>query len=101
MSVTKEEVRNTAKLARLNFNEEEITALQDSMTSIVEMFDNLSEVCTEEVKHLDILPKQKLEKFPKENPSDGQNCTETVASFAIEFDKNSQEFLVPQVIDEE
>lgn len=101
MSVTKNEVLSTAELARLDLSEKEVSELEVSMSNIVTMFDDLSKVCTDKVKHLDILPKQKLEKFPEQNPNMNSDMTDYIPSFAVEFDSNTKEFLAPKVIEEE
>lgn len=98
MSVTKQEVISTAKLARLKFSDSEIDSLADSMNKIVAMFDQLSQVCTDKVQHLDILPCQRLEDFPEQNPQESTDKSGNFNSFAIEFENG--EFLAPKVIDE-
>lgn len=52
MSLTREEVLNVAKLARLEFNEEEIIRFQADLNNILEYIDVLGEINTEEVEPL-------------------------------------------------
>lgn len=101
MSVTRSDVINTAKLANLALDENAIPELQESMNKIVTMFDDLNSVNTESVKHLDILQQTQLESLPTSNKAHDEDNIENISEFAIEFDKNTGEFLVPKVIDEE
>lgn len=101
MSVTKPEVINTAKLANLAISEDMIPELQDSMNKIVAMFDQLSAVNTDQVKHLDILQKTELETLNDNNPARDEDNTDILNKFAIDFDNSTGEFLAPKVIDEE
>lgn len=52
MSLTKEEVLNVAKLARLEFNEEEIVRFQEDLNNILDYIDVLGEINTDEVEPL-------------------------------------------------
>nr|WP_307774981.1 Asp-tRNA(Asn)/Glu-tRNA(Gln) amidotransferase subunit GatC [uncultured Cetobacterium sp.] len=52
MSLTREEVLNVAKLARLEFKEEEIQKFQTDLNNILEYIDILSEVNTDSVEPL-------------------------------------------------
>ena len=52
MSLTREEVLNVAKLARLEFNEEEIIRFQADLNNILEYIDVLGEINTDEVEPL-------------------------------------------------
>lgn len=52
MSLTREEVLNVAKLARLKFKEEEIQKFQTDLNNILDYIDILSEVDTENVEPL-------------------------------------------------
>lgn len=101
MAVSQEEVINTAKLANLKISDTEIPKLQESMSKIVAMFDALESVNTDTVKHLDILPTSEIESFPEENPATNVDVSDNCASFAIDFDSTTNEFLAPKVIDEE
>lgn len=101
MSVTKPEVINTAKLANLAISEDMIPELQDSMNKIVAMFDQLSAVNTDQVKHLDILQKIELETLNNNNPARDEDNADILHKFAIDFDNSTGEYLAPKVIDEE
>ena len=52
MSLTREEVLNVAKLARLEFNEEEIIRFQADLNNILDYIDVLGEINTDEVEPL-------------------------------------------------
>ena len=52
MSLTKEEVLNVAKLARLEFNEEEIIRFQTDLNNILDYIDVLGEIDTNEIEPL-------------------------------------------------
>lgn len=52
MALTREEVLNVAKLARLEFKEEEIKKFQEDLNSILDYINMLSEVDTENVEPL-------------------------------------------------
>lgn len=52
MALTREEVLNVAKLARLEFKEEEIMKFQEDLNSILDYINMLSEVDTENVEPL-------------------------------------------------
>ncbi|MGL4365535.1 Asp-tRNA(Asn)/Glu-tRNA(Gln) amidotransferase subunit GatC [Cetobacterium sp.] len=52
MSLTKEEVLNVAKLARLEFNEEEIVRFQADLNNILDYIDVLGEINTDDVQPL-------------------------------------------------
>jgi len=52
MSLTREEVLNVAKLARLEFNEEEIVRFQTDLNNILDYIDVLGEINTDDVNPL-------------------------------------------------
>lgn len=52
MSVTKDEVKHIAKLAKLQFNDEEIVNFTDDLNKILEYVDKLNELDTENVEPL-------------------------------------------------
>ncbi|MDX8335773.1 MULTISPECIES: Asp-tRNA(Asn)/Glu-tRNA(Gln) amidotransferase subunit GatC [Cetobacterium] len=52
MSLTKEEVLNVAKLARLEFAEEEIARFQMDLNNILDYIDVLGEINTDEIEPL-------------------------------------------------
>ncbi|MGL4970710.1 MAG: Asp-tRNA(Asn)/Glu-tRNA(Gln) amidotransferase subunit GatC [Cetobacterium sp.] len=52
MSLTREEVLNVAKLARLEFNEEEIVRFQADLNNILDYIDVLGEINTDDVQPL-------------------------------------------------
>lgn len=52
MSVTKDEVKHIAKLAKLEFNDEEINKYTDDLNEILGYVDKLNELDTEDVEPL-------------------------------------------------
>ncbi|VAX27538.1 Aspartyl-tRNA(Asn) amidotransferase subunit C @ Glutamyl-tRNA(Gln) amidotransferase subunit C [hydrothermal vent metagenome] len=52
MSVTKDEVKHIAKLAKLEFNDEEIVKYTEDLNKILEYVDKLNELDTENVEPL-------------------------------------------------
>ncbi|MCK5456255.1 MAG: Asp-tRNA(Asn)/Glu-tRNA(Gln) amidotransferase subunit GatC [Melioribacteraceae bacterium] len=52
MSVTKKDVEHIAKLAKLEFNDDEITNYTDDLNKILEYVDKLNELDTENVEPL-------------------------------------------------
>lgn len=52
MSVTKDEVKHIAKLAKLQFNDKEIVKFTDDLNKILEYVDKLNELDTENIEPL-------------------------------------------------
>ena len=50
MSISVEEVKHIAKLARLNFSDEELVKFTEDMSKIVDMANEISSLDTENVK---------------------------------------------------
>ena len=52
MAISRKEVENVAKLSRLNFSEEELKAMQEHMSSVLEYMEILNQVDTSNVPNL-------------------------------------------------
>ena len=52
MAISQKEVENVAKLSRLNFSEQELSAMQEHMTSVLDYMEILNQVDTSKVPNL-------------------------------------------------
>ena len=52
MAISRKEVENVAKLSRLNFTEEELSAMQEHMSSVLDYMEILNQVNTSNVPNL-------------------------------------------------
>ena len=95
MAVTRKDVDTAATLARLYFTDEEKEELMDTLNNILEYFDKLSELDTEDVKPLThILPVQNVMRDDEVKPSFDQ---ETALKNAPKHDRGH--FVIPKVIE--
>ena len=95
MGVSKEDVDTIANLARLYFSEEEKEELMGILNNILDYFDKLSELDTENVEPLThILPVQNVMREDEEKGTTGQ---ESALANAPKHDRGH--FVVPRVID--
>lgn len=95
MAVTKKDVDTIAALARLYFSEDEKEELTDILNSILDYFDKLSELDTEDVEPLThILPVQNV---MREDTVKKSLDRETALANAPE--KSHGHFVVPKVIE--
>ena len=95
MAVTKKDVDAVATLARLYFTEEEKEELVDTLNSILNYFDKISELDTEDVEPLShILPVYNVMREDEEKESLGQ---ETAFANAPKHDHGH--FVIPKVIE--
>ena len=95
MAVSKKDVDNIATLARLYFEEEEKEELISTLNSILDYFDKLSELDTENVEPLThILPIQNVMREDKIKESFDQ---ETALANAPKH--NRGHFVIPKVIE--
>lgn len=94
MSVTKKDVEHIAKLARLEFNDEEINDYTQQLNKILEYVDKLNELDTENVE-------------PLSHPVEGSNVfredelktsVSTEDALANAPDRTDEFFKVPKVI---
>lgn len=95
MAVTRKDVDTVAALARLYFTDEEKEELMDTLNNILEYFDKLSELDTEDVEPLThILPIQNVMRDDEVKPSFDQ---ETALKNAPKHDRGH--FVIPKVIE--
>jgi len=95
MAVTKKDVDTVAALARLSFTDEEKGKMMDILNNILEYFDKLSELDTEDVEPLThILPVQNVMREDDVKPSYDQ---ETALKNAPKHDRGH--FVIPKVIE--
>ncbi len=95
MSVTRQEVLGIAELARLSLSEEEVEAMTGVLNNILEYFDKLSELDTENVEPLThILPVENVTREDKIAPSFDQ---ETALANAPKHARGH--FIIPKVIE--
>jgi len=95
MAVTKKDVDTVAALARLSFTDEEKEEMMDILNNILEYFDKLSELDTEDVEPLThILPVQNVMRGDDVKPSYDQ---ETALKNAPKHDRGH--FVIPKVIE--
>ena len=95
MSVTPEQVRHIARLARIAMSDEEIAALAPELNNILGWVEQLSEVSTDGVEPLTAVIDQKL-RLREDAVTDG-NCREAVLANAPEAQHGF--FAVPKVIE--
>jgi len=95
MAVTKEDVENIAALARLYFSDEEKEEMIGTLNNILEYFDKLSELDTEDIEPLThILPVQNVMREDEVKPSFDQKTT---LKNAPKHDRGH--FVIPKVIE--
>ena len=95
MPVTREDVEKVAVLARLKLNEQEIEEMTSQLNEILEYFEKLQELDTEDVEPLShILPMKNVYREDKVQPSLSQ---EEILMNAPE--KGHGHFKVPRIIE--
>jgi len=95
MAVTRKDVENIAALARLSFPEDEKERLTSTLNSILEYFDKLSELDTEEVEPLTHI-------LPVHNVMRGDECTPSLPrekALANAPEESRGHFVIPKVIE--
>ena len=95
MSVTPEQVRHIARLARIAMSDEEIAALAPELNNILGWVEQLSEVNTEGVEPLTAVIDQKL-RLRDDKVTDG-DCRDAVLANAPAAEHGF--FAVPKVIE--
>jgi aspartyl-tRNA(Asn)/glutamyl-tRNA(Gln) amidotransferase subunit C len=95
MSVTPEQVRHIARLARIAMSDEEIAALAPELNNILGWVEQLSEVDTEGVEPLTAVIDQKL-RLRDDKVTDG-DCRDAVLANAPAAEHGF--FAVPKVIE--
>jgi aspartyl-tRNA(Asn)/glutamyl-tRNA(Gln) amidotransferase subunit C len=95
MSVTPEQVRHIARLARITMSDEEIAALAPELNNILGWVEQLGEVNTEGVEPLTAVIDQKL-RLREDKVTDG-DCRDAVLANAPAAEHGF--FAVPKVIE--
>lgn len=94
MSVSKEEIKNIAKLAKLNLNEAEINEFTGDMNKILDYMDKLNELVTENVKPLS----NPLEGYNVFREDELKNSIDREDALKNAPSRNDEFFRVPKVI---
>lgn len=95
MSVTPDQVRHIANLARISMSEEELERLVPELNNILDWVEQLGEVDTEGVEPLTAVIEQKL-RLRDDKVTDG-NCRDEILSNAPDAEHGF--FAVPKVIE--
>jgi aspartyl-tRNA(Asn)/glutamyl-tRNA(Gln) amidotransferase subunit C len=95
MSVTSEQVRHIANLARISMSEEELERLVPELNNILGWVEQLGEVDTEGVEPLTAVIEQKL-RLREDQVTDG-NCRDEILANAPDAEHGF--FAVPKVIE--
>lgn len=90
MSLSKDDIRHIAKLARLHIEEEQLTDYQEQLSSILEYVQKLQTLDTTQVPEL----QHAAEMTNVFRPDVEQGCSEDVRRIAIENFSNRQEDLL-------
>lgn len=94
MSVTKNEVKKIAELARLEFNENELENYTHEMNKILEYVEKLNEIDTSNIEPLSH-PVENTNVFREDKNKESVNREEALKNAP---DSNSEYFKVPKVI---
>lgn len=97
MGVTLEEVKHIANLAKLNFNEDQITKLQKDLNKVLDYIDKLNELDLSDVEPLENI--NETENIFKRDEETKWLSTEEALRNAPQ--RTSNFFKVPKVIDKE
>ncbi len=95
MSVSKEEVKKIAELARLKFEENELDNFTQQFNKILEYMDKLNELDTENVEPLSHPVEPKENRFRKDEKKPSVKREEALRNAP---DSNEEFFKVPKVI---
>ncbi len=94
MSVTNDEVKHIAKLAKLEFNDEEIIKYRDDLNKILEYVDKLNELDTENIEPLS----HPIEGFNVFREDELGESVDTEDALKNAPESTSKYFKVPKVI---
>ena len=94
MSVTNDEVKHIAKLAKLEFNDEEIIKYRDDLNKILEYVDKLNELDTENIEPLS----HPIEGFNVFREDELRKSVDTEDALKNAPESTSKYFKVPKVI---
>ena len=95
MSIDKDKIRHTAKLARISLDENKIDSLSKDLSNIFKFIEKLNKVDTKNVKPLNSILDQSL-RLREDKVNDG-NIRDQILENAP--NKNEDFFIVPKVIE--
>jgi len=95
MSIDKEKIKHTAKLARISLDEKKIDNLSKDLSNIFKFIEKLNKANTENVKPLSSILDHSL-RFREDKVNDG-NMRDKILENAP--NKNEDFFIVPKVIE--
>ena len=95
MSIDKDKIRHTAKLARISLDENKIDSLSKDLSNIFKFIEKLNKANTENVKPLSSILDQSL-RLREDKVNDG-NIRDKILENAP--NKNEDFFIVPKVIE--
>jgi aspartyl-tRNA(Asn)/glutamyl-tRNA(Gln) amidotransferase subunit C len=95
MSIDKDKIRHTAKLARISLDENKIDSLSKDLSNIFKFIEKLNKVDTKNVKPLNSILDQSL-RLREDKVNDG-NIRDKILENAP--NKNEDFFIVPKVIE--
>ena len=95
MSIDKDKIRHTAKLARISLDENKIDSLSKDLSNIFKFIEKLNKVDTKNVKPLNSILDQSLRL--REDKVDDGNIRDQILENAP--NKNEDFFIVPKVIE--
>jgi len=95
MSIDKDKIKHTAKLARISFDEKKINNLSKDLSNIFKFIEKLNKVNTENIKPLSSILDHTL-RLREDKVNDG-NIREQILENAP--NKNEDFFIVPKVVE--
>ena len=96
MKISEKEVKNTAELARLEFNDQELEMFTDQLGNILEYIDNLNELNTENIEPTSHAIEVNI--LLREDVVDQKITTNQVTHNAPQIEDDF--FIVPKVIED-
>jgi len=95
MSIDKDKIKHTAKLARISFNEKQIDSLSKDLSNIFNFIEKLNKINTENVKPLTSILDHTL-RAREDKITDGGIRNKILENAP---NKNEEFFIVPKVIE--
>ena len=95
MSIDKDKIKHTAKLARISFDEKKINNLSKDLSNIFKFIEKLNKANTENVKPLSSILDHSL-RYREDKVNDG-NIRDQILENAP--NKNEDFFIVPKVVE--
>jgi aspartyl-tRNA(Asn)/glutamyl-tRNA(Gln) amidotransferase subunit C len=95
MSIDKDKIKHTAKLARISFDEKQIESLSKDLSNIFNFIEKLNKINTENIKPLTSILDHTL-RFREDKITDGRIRNKILENAP---NKNEEFFIVPKVIE--